>query len=427
MAANQSVIANGFVGIRQDRLAVIDASQDDQSLPQARRTIDAAAGLVMPGLVNAHTHLPMVLFRGLADDMPLQQWLQAHIFPAERRYIDAAAVYQASLLACAELLLGGTTTCCDGYFYETEVARAADAMGLRGIFGQGVVDFAAPGVPEATRNIEHALAFVTFCGAMPDRVHPSIFAHAPYTCSAATLAAAKRAARQNGLLFQIHVAETRAEYDASLATHGLTPVAYLAQLDLLDTSTLLVHGVWLSEADIGIIAQHGCAAVHCPDSNLKLASGIAPVPQLQAAGVTVALGTDGAASNNRLDLFAAMNLAAKLHKVREMDPTALDALSVLRMATIEGARALGLDHQIGSLEVGKKADLIVLDTAQPHLSPMYKAESHLIYAARSADVRHVVVDGQLLIQDRRLLNRDINALMADVETLAATIRAACAR
>jgi 5-methylthioadenosine/S-adenosylhomocysteine deaminase len=415
------VIAGGAVWVRDGRIAEITVPAPEAA-PAAAVTVDARGGLVLPGLVNTHTHLPMSLFRGLADDLPLAQWLNEHIFPVEAAHLNPRTVHAGTLLACAELLLGGTTTCCDGYFFEDAVAAAVEAAGLRAVLGQGVIDFPAPGVPDPSGNITAAAGFADRWDRRSPRVTPSIFCHSPCTCSRKTLCAAKAAADARGLLFQIHVAETRSERDRFAAEKGCSPVAYLSRLGILDENTLAVHAVWVDDEDIGILRSTGARVSHVPQSNMKLASGIAPVPEMIAAGIPVGLGTDGCASNNDLDLFAEMDTAAKIHKVRKMDPSVMDAGMVLRMATIEGARAIGLSDRIGSIEVGKQADLIVVDTAVPRLTPLYRPESHLVYAACGADVRHVMVAGQLLVCDRRLTGLDLESILRDAREIAEGIK-----
>jgi 5-methylthioadenosine/S-adenosylhomocysteine deaminase len=412
------IIHRGWIGVRADRIEAMGTTTGDRLLPEARQAIDAQGGIVMPGLVNTHTHLPMTLFRGLADDLPLATWLNERIFPAERAAIRPQSVRWGTLLACAEMILSGTTTCCDGYFYEGVVAQALRTAGLRAVVGQGVIDHPAPGVPDPSRNLLRARRF---CRDWLDRsatIRPSVFCHSPITCSRETLVRAKRLCDDHGLLFQIHVAETRAEVDHIRSIAGTTPVAYLDRAGVLDPRTLLSHGVWLDDADIALIADRGASIAHNPESNMKLASGVAPVAQMLAAGVCVGLGSDGCASNNDMDLFYAMDLAAKLQKVMRHDPTVVPARTAIRMATIDGARALGLDDQIGSLEPGKQADLIAIDTRAPHLTPMRHPAPSVVYAAKGSDVRMVMVAGRLLLQDRQLQTLDVERIMHYVNRLA---------
>jgi len=422
MNADFDVIPDGLIGIKNGRIQQVSAKPEGAGLPAAKETIDATGGIILPGLINTHTHLPMTLFRGLADDLPLPVWLNEHIFPAEANYINPESVRLGALLGCAELILSGTTTCCDGYFLEDHVAGAVHQSGLRAVLGHGVIDFPAPGVPDPSRNIQAALAFVEKWRDASALIKPSVFCHSPYTCSVETLKRAKKIAAAEGVLFQIHVAETKNEFDQALKDHGLTPVAYLDRIGLLDCDTLLVHAIWLKNSDIKVIAHRQAAVSVTTESEMKLASGIAPVPELIQAGITVGLGTDGCASNNDQDLFGEMDVTAKLHKVNALDPTVMDSRTVLTMATIGGAKAIGLEKEIGSLEIGKQADVIVLDTRSPHLFPIYNPVSHLVYSARGSDVRDVIVAGRVILKDRRLLTMDMADIYEKVTVLSRRIR-----
>ncbi len=408
------VIKNGWIGVSKGRIEAVRSLEPNETLPGARTLIDAAGGIIMPGLVNTHTHLPMTLFRGLADDLPLMTWLNEHIFPAEAKWITPETVKLGAQLACAEMILSGTTTCCDGYFLESTVAKAVRRTGMRAVLGQGVIDFPAPGVPDPADNVAHAVSYVESLQGESPLIHPSIFCHSPYTCSPETLKKAKAAADRAGVLFQVHVAETRNEVNLIEGGKYRSPVAYLDQLDILNSRTLLVHSVWVDEEDIACIAERGAKVSHNPESNMKLASGVAPVPAMLGAGIQVGLGTDGCASNNNLDLFGEMATAAKLHKVIGRDPTLLDAAQVVRMGTISGAEAIGLSDRIGSLETGKRADLIVLDACKPHLTPLFHPESHLVYSANGGDVVHVLIDGQWVVKNRKMRTLDVEQVMAQV-------------
>lgn len=420
--AGFDIITDGVVCIRDGVIARVEARKGPISDYPARNVMDAAGGIIMPGLVNAHVHLPMSIFRGLADDLPLADWLNHHIFPAERDHIRPETVRIGTLLSCAEMMLSGATTCCDGYFHEDIVATAVAETGLRAVLAQGVIDYPAPGVPDPARNIDAASAFVRDWRDRNPRITPSVFCHSPYTCSAETLTAAKAAARNHGVLFQIHVAETRDEATACRSEHGMSPVAYLDRLGILDEQTLIIHGIWVDDDDLEILVKRKASVAHCPESAMKLAAGVAPVPRMLKKGVTVGLGTDGCASNNNLDLFGEMDAAAKLHKVVQKDPTVMDARTVIRMATIDGARAIGLDRLVGSIEVGKQADLIIIDTHQPHLTPLYHPESHIVYAARGADVRHVMVSGEILVRDFRPVRIDIGDILDQAEDIARRVQ-----
>lgn len=423
MDGEARVHSPGRVAVHQGRIADLGPWEPEHT-PEARDVIDARGGLVMPGFINAHTHLPMSIFRGMADDLPLETWLQDHIFPAEARHIAPDSVATGTRLSVAEMMLSGTTCCCDGYFLADNIAEILEQSGLRAITGQGVIDFPAPGVPDPAKKIDVARGHLERWRNRNPLIRPSVFCHAPYTCSADTLKAAKALAKEQGVLFQIHAAETRTEREQCIQTNGCSTVAYLHRLGLLDEDTLLIHTVWVDEADIALMAQCRCAAVHCPESNMKLASGVAPVPAMIDAGVRVGLGTDGCASNNDLDLLGEMDVTAKLHKVHKLDSTVMNADTVLRMATIDGARTLGLDHLIGSLETGKQADLIVMDLNQPHLTPIYHLPSHLVYAARASDVRDVMVAGRWVVRERRLMTIDHGAMMEAAVEMGRAIHAA---
>ncbi len=422
MNSKVDMINNGVLCIKNDTLAKIEPHENHTPLPEGKKIIDAQGGIIMPGLVNTHTHLPMALFRGLADDLPLSVWLNEHIFPAESNHIHPESVRLGALLSGAEMLLSGTTTCCDGYFYEDNVAAAVNDIGMRAILGQGVIDFPAPGVSKPEDNVDNAIRFIQKWKNISPLITPSMFCHSPYTCSEATLKKAKDAADANGVLFQIHTAETKDEYVSIQTKHHTTPVKYLDKIGIIDQNTLLVHAVWLDNDDIEIMAKRRASVSHNPESNMKLASGIAPVPALLKAGVTVGLGTDGCASNNNLDLFSEMDTAAKLHKVNTMDPTVMDAVTVLKMATIDGAKSLGLQDIIGSLEVGKKADVIIIDTRKPHLIPVYNPVSHIVYAAKGSDVQDVIVDGKVLLKNRKLLTVDMEDILGKVADIASHIK-----
>jgi 5-methylthioadenosine/S-adenosylhomocysteine deaminase len=413
--------SSGMVGIREGHIELVE-KRGPGSLPEAGEMVDAGGGILMPGLINAHTHLPMSLFRGLADDLPLDVWLNRYIFPAEARFITPANVRTGTLLSCAELLLGGTTTCCDGYFLESEVARAVADSGLRAILGQGVIDFPAPGVGDPAENVAHAVDYVKAWQGQQERITPAIFCHTPYTCSSKTLQAGKAAARDLGVPFLIHLSETRGEAGMIAEAGGRSPTQYLHDLGLLDDGTILVHGVWLDADDIQRIAASGASMVHCPESNMKLASGVMALPDLRAAGISVGLGTDGCASNNDLDLFGEMHTAATLHKVVRQDPTVATARQVLAMATSEGARVLGMEGRIGSIREGKLADLVLVDIHTPHLTPIYDPVSHLVYAARSSDVRHVMVGGRWVVREKRLVSFDPAPVMAAARKVASSVR-----
>ena len=407
------ILHGGWVGVSGGKIQALGTGPAP-GRAEVREPIDARGGILMPGLVNTHTHLPMTLFRGLADDLPLNAWLEDHIFPAERAVITPESVRWGTLLACAEMALSGTTTCCDGYFFEDSVAEAVEAFGLRAMLGQGVIDHPAPGVPDPAGNLTAARRFCRRWRERAKTIRASVFCHSPTTCSMETLVGAKRLCEEFGLLFQIHAAETRWENEHLRTTRGASPVRLLEHAGVLDERTLLAHCVWVDADDIAVIAGRRAKVSHNPESNMKLGSGVAPVVEMHAAGITVGLGTDGCASNNDLDLFQAMDMTAKLHKVVNLDPTVLSAETVIRMATIDGARALGLDGEIGSIEIGKQADLIVIDTRKPHLTPIHHPASAVVYAAKGSDVQMVMVAGRLLVKDRRVATIDLEEVMDQV-------------
>ena len=411
----------GFVALQGPHIAAV-GPMTEAAQWTAARTLDAAGGIVLPGLVNAHTHAAMTCFRGMADDLPLMEWLQEHIFPAEAQ-LDHDKVKTGTLLACAEMILSGTTCFCDMYLFEDAVAEAAHQAGLRAVVGEVLYDFPSPnyGPPEA--GLAYTERLIDKWRGEP-LITIAVEPHSPYLCAPDLLKKADAIARRHGVPLVIHLAETRAEVATMQERYGLTPVGHLADLDLLHPGLLACHGVMLTDDDMDLLKAHDVKIAHNAESNMKLASGIAPVPRLLERGICVALGTDGCASNNNLDLMSEMDTVAKLHKVNTLDPTVLDAETVLAMATIEGARALGLADRIGSLEAGKEADLIVIDTRQPHLTPLYHPASHLVYAARGGDVATSIIRGQVVMENRTLRTLDREQVMQDVNRLAAEIREA---
>jgi 5-methylthioadenosine/S-adenosylhomocysteine deaminase len=415
------IFDDGALGIKDGKIAYVGEKPSNINFFNAAEIIDAGGGVVLPGLINTHTHLPMTLFRGLADDLPLDQWLNEYIFPSEANHISSETAYWGALLACGEMMLSGTTTCCDGYFYESQVAAAVFQSGMRGVLGHGIVDFPAPGVPDPLKNVQTADQYIQKWHGKTEFIKPSIFCHSPYTCSKDTLKNAKAVAQQTGVLFQIHASETRQEVETCIKRHGFSPIGYLNHIGVLDNQTLLAHCVWIDDADLDIIAKTGAFVSHVPESNMKLGSGTAPVNQMISANIPVGLGTDGCASNNTLDMFRTMNVTAKLHKVCNLDPTVMNAKTILKMATINGAAAIGLKSEIGSLEIGKAADILIIDKRKPHLVPMYSPVSHLVYAVSGADVRHVFIGGQQVVKDRNLLTLDLDEIIEKIIAFAGVI------
>jgi 5-methylthioadenosine/S-adenosylhomocysteine deaminase len=421
LSGRMEIIENPVIGIRGGRIALVEGNADAAGRYGARERLDAAGCVILPGLVNTHTHLPMACFRGYADDLPLMEWLHGRIFPAEAKHVNRDMVYDASRLAIAEMILSGTTTFCDGYFYESTIARAALDMGMRGVVAQGFIDLPTPDQPDPSQNRQIAEAFIDKWKDRSPLISPALFCHTPFTCRPETLVDLKRTARDRGVLYLSHVAETREETKLIRERYGTTPVRHLRKLGVLDERTIAVHAVWLDEEELDMLRDAGVKVSHNPESNMKLAAGIAPVPAMLRRGIAVGLGTDGCASNNDLDLFREMGTAAKLHKVAAMDPTVLDARTALKMATIDGARVLGMEDRIGSIEPGKCADLICVRMDRPHLTPVYQVYSHLVYAASGADVTAGIIGGKLIMKNRKLLHADLEEIMERVRKIATAV------
>jgi 5-methylthioadenosine/S-adenosylhomocysteine deaminase len=420
------VIAPGAVAVDGRDIVAVDTADAIAAAYAADETIDARGGVVLPGLVNTHTHAPMVLYRGLADDLPLMEWLEHYIFPAEAKTVTPAFVRAGTRLAALEMIRSGTTTFADMYYFEEEIADLTRQAGLRAVLGQTIIRFPVPDARTPADGLARAERFIrAFAG--DDLIVPAVAPHAMYTLDAETLGAARSLADRYAVPVLIHLSETRAEIDAAFEAHRATPVAYLDSLGFFGPRTLAAHGVHLTPADIGLLGARGVAVSHNPESNMKLASGTAPVPALRAAGIPVGLGTDGAASNNDLDMFEAMRQAALLHKLQSNDPRVLPAREVLAMATREGAAALGLGREIGSLEQGKRADLIVVSMDHVRQTPMYDPVSHLVYVTRGDDVRTTVVNGRVLMRDGAVLTLDEPAVLAEARRLAIDVQAAVGR
>jgi 5-methylthioadenosine/S-adenosylhomocysteine deaminase len=410
MDSKNTVVENGCLGIKGDSISYVG---DKTKKADAKKVIDARGGMVLPGLINGHTHAAMTLFRGLADDLPLMEWLNRYIFPAESR-IDPDFVYTGTLLACAEMILSGTTTFCDMYLFEGDAARAAKAAGMRCLMGEVLYDFDSPNYGPVAEGLRYTEDLIEKWKGDP-LVSIAVEPHATFTCSPDLLTAANELASKHGVPFILHLSETENEVEQVKERYGRRPIEHLQALDLLGPRMIADHCVYVSESEMKLLSESGVRVIHNPESNMKLASGIAPVPGMLLQGITVGLGTDGCASNNDLDLFTEMDTTAKLHKIHHMDTTVMDATTVLRMATSEGARALGMEDRIGSLEKGKKADVIVMDMNKPHLIPMYNPYSHIVYSAEGGDVSHTIINGRIVMSDRRLLTMDIDDIMTNVK------------
>jgi 5-methylthioadenosine/S-adenosylhomocysteine deaminase len=422
MDGKNRVLENGTICIQGDSITRIISREETNALwvLKAEKTIDALGGLVLPGLVNGHTHAAMSLFRGLADDLPLMEWLNDYIFPAEKE-LDPDFVYTGALLACAEMILSGTTTFCDMYLFEEETAKAARAAGMRAVVGEVLYDFPSPNYGPVEKGLAYTEELIQRWKGDP-LISIAVEPHSLFTCSPELLISANKLALAHGTRLIIHVAETTAEVMQVKERYGKLPFEHLDSLGILGPHLIADHCVHLNEREIKRIAENQVNVIYNPESNMKLASGIAPIPELLARNITVGLGTDGCASNNDLDLFTEMDMAAKLQKVRLEDPTVMDALTVMRMATIEGAKALGLSHLTGSIEEGKRADIIVIDTNRPHLTPIYNPYSVLVYSARGNDVLHSIINGRLVMENRVLKTIDPNDIMDRAAEKAAGVK-----
>jgi 5-methylthioadenosine/S-adenosylhomocysteine deaminase len=411
MDADFRVIEDGAVAIEGDRIAAVGKRADLEASSRRAKTIQAAGTLVLPGMINGHAHAAMSLFRGVAEDHSLDDWLQKYIFPAEARNVTEEFVLWGSRLGVLEMLRGGITTYADMYYFEDVVARVTKEAGMRGVLGETIVDFPAPDHKTPAAAFAYTQKFIERWKGDP-LITPAVAPHSIYTLSADNLKQAAALARSNGVPILIHLAEAPFENELSRARHGLSPVAYLEKIGVLGPDVVVAHAIWVDAADIAMLVRRGVGCVHNPSSNMKLASGVMPLVDLLAAGEPVGLATDSAASNNNQDLFQEMNIAAKLQKVTRMDPRALPARQVVEMATIGGARALHLDKQIGSLEAGKQADIVLIGTGATHSTPMYNVYSQLVYALNAHDVRTVVIAGKIVMEDRVMLTMDKPAILA---------------
>jgi 5-methylthioadenosine/S-adenosylhomocysteine deaminase len=425
-AGGYHVIQDGAVVSKDHRIVFVGQAGDAAKGWTAAQTIDAQGGIVMPGLVNTHGHAAMVLFRGIADDMKLMEWLQKYIFPAEAKNVTADMVKAGTRLAALEMIRSGTTTFTDMYYFENQVAEAAEEAGLRAVAGETVIEFPAPDNKTVADALAYSEGFLKRWKGHP-LVTAALAPHSTYLCKPETLTAVKTLADRYGAPILIHVSETQDEQRQIHEKYGKTPTEQLQSLGLLRKGLVAAHGVWLSASDRALLKTANAGVSHCPQSNMKLASGAAAVPAMMAEGMRLGLGTDGAASNNDLDMFEEMDTAALLAKHASGDPTAASARSVFEMATLGGARALGMEEDIGSLEVGKRADVLVVSTAAARLHPLYDVVSQLVYAAKGADVRDVVVDGRVLMRDRKLLTLDEPAVIAEADRLRAQIQASVAQ
>jgi len=421
MDEGSSVIEDGAVAVSGGKVVSVGPRKELLKKYRAKRVLGGNGKAVMPGLINTHTHAAMVLMRGMADDLPLKEWLEGHIWPAEEKWLGPEFVSDAVELACLEMLKAGVTAYGDMYFFEDVSAVTAKRLGIRAALGSGILDFPTKTADSVDEYLRKAEDFITEWKG-DALITPCIAPHAVYTCGPETLKRASALAKKHDALLHIHLSETKWEVSEVQARYGKTPGMHMAALGVLEGRVLAAHCTWLTEEEMEVFARHGVGVSHCVESNLKLASGIAPVPRMLRAGIKVSFGTDGAASNNDLDILSEMSTAAKLHKAVSGDPTLLPAKTVVRMATRWAALAIGLGHITGSLEEGKSADLIVLDLRKPHLTPVYNIYSHIVYSMRASDVESVMVAGKLVVDKGRLITADEEEILDKAENWGRRIR-----
>jgi 5-methylthioadenosine/S-adenosylhomocysteine deaminase len=422
MDAARHIYEDGAVAISGDAIVAVGPRAQVESRYVAARSLDATGEIVMPGLINGHAHAAMSLFRGLADDLSLNDWLHKYIFPAEARNVTPDFVSWGARLGILEMLRGGITTYADMYYFEDNVAQVTKEAGMRGVLGETFIDFPAPDNKTVPQMLAYTEKYIKHWQGDP-LITPAVAPHSIYTCATKTLHEAAALARKYHVPILMHLAEAPFEGEQSRAKYGLSPTAYLESIGVLGPDLTAAHCVWVDAGDLKLLASRDVGCVHNPSSNMKLASGVSPVVDLIAAGVPVGLGTDGAASNNDLDMFEEMDLAAKLQKVARMNPQALPAEQVVAMATINGARALHMEKEIGSLEAGKKADVILIRTDAPHATPMYHVYSQLVYALKASDVDTVIIGGRVVMEHRKMLTLDEAAILAKAREYAKKVQA----
>jgi 5-methylthioadenosine/S-adenosylhomocysteine deaminase len=427
MAPQRRVIENGAVAVRGDRIVGVGTRAEIDRRFQPKQRLDRPDSLLSPGLINTHTHAAMTLLRGIADDLRLQDWLEKYIFPAEAKNVSPEFVRWGTRLACAEMLLGGTTTFTDMYYFEDVVAEAAKEAGMRGVLGETIIGFPVADAKTPADALKLAEEFLKRFRNDP-LIVPAVAPHAIYTNSDETLKASRALANRYNAPLLIHLSETKRENDETLAKRKMTPTRALDTLGIFQGRTVAAHAVWVDSADLETLRLRHVGVAHCPSSNMKLASGVAPVVRMLSLGIVVGLGPDGpAGSNNDLNMFEEMDLAAKLQKVITLDPQSLPAAAAFEMATMGGARVLGLQRDIGSLEPGKRADMISVRLDQPHAVPLYEPISQLVYALKASDVRDVMVNGKVVVRDRQILTLDLQQVLAKAAEFQAKVRASLAR
>jgi len=425
MDGARAIYNDGAVVVKGDAIVAVGPRSELEARYAAAQTIDAKGKLVLPGFINGHTHVPMTLFRGIHDDVTLNDWLYKYIFPAEAKNVNEEFVRWGTRLAAAEQIRGGVTTFADMYYFEDAVAEETKAAGMRGVLGETLIDFPAPDNNSFSEAPAYTEKFLKKWQG-DSLIHAAAAPHSIYTCSQTTLQDAAALARKYHAPILIHTAEMKKEWEDSQKQNGMSPVQYLDKIGVLGPDVVSAHCIFVDEADRKTLAQRQVGCVHNPSSNMMIASGVSPVPEMRAAGVAVGLGTDGpAGSNNDLDLMEEMDLAAKLAKITKMNPLALNAKAVVEMATIDGAKALHMEKAIGSLEPGKKADLVVISLDQPNAVPMYDIYAQLAYALKGSDVQTVVIAGGVVMRDRKLLTVNEEEAMVQAreykETIAASL------
>lgn len=402
MNDQKQVIEDGYLAIKGDRIVDLGSNKELSKKYLPKKKIFANGKAIIPGLINTHTHVPMVLFRGIADDLVLQEWLEKYIFPAEAKNVSRDFCYWGTMAGCLEMIKGGVTTYVDMYYFEDAIAEATSKAGMRGILGETLIDFPVADNKTPEEALVYTEKFVERWRNNP-LIIPAIAPHAPYTVNPEHLRAVKEFAEKQNIPIVIHLSETQGEVDDIVKRYGARPIMHLEKLGLLSNRLIAAHVVWANQEEIELLKERGVGVAHNPQSNMKLACGVAPVPEMLKAGVAVGLGTDGAASNNDLNLFEEIDTAAKLHKLNSKNPTVLSAQEALEMATIRGAKAIHLEKEIGSLEVGKRADLIVINLQTSHHQPLYNLYSSLVYATKASDVETSIINGKVVMQNGKVV------------------------
>jgi 5-methylthioadenosine/S-adenosylhomocysteine deaminase len=402
MDKQRRVIQDAGVAVAGGRIVAVGTRREIASQYSAAQTVEANGKLIVPGLINGHTHIPMTLFRGLADDLDLQEWLTKYIFPAEAKNVSEEFVRVGTRLGLAEMIRGGTTTYCDMYYFEDAIADETAKAGVRGVLGETIIDFPVADNKTNAEAMAYVEKFVQHWKGN-ELIVPAIAPHAPYTVSEEHLKSVRAFSDRTGAPIVTHISETKREIDDSIKAKGASPITYLSRIGFLSNKVIAAHVVWPSAEELGILKQIGVGIVHNPQSNMKLASGVAPVPEMLKRGLFVGLGTDGAASNNDLNMWEEMDTAAKLHKVFSGDPKVMSAQEAFELATIRGAQALHMQNEIGSIETGKRADLVIVERDSFNQIPLYNVYSDLVYATKANDVETVIINGRIVMRDRRLL------------------------